>query len=137
MAYGNGKDSAKISRQRNCQKYSERSARAALQYYVAKDVNYKNNSIKHGYNSSIDKDKGIKWFNDGYTLEDAPEDMKNNVSFLNGYNYAYRIKLINDKLFELGVEYYNKGIALCNIPEKYSDNMYFMDGYNSCKTRSR
>lgn len=130
-------DSFKMKRQDNYKKNKIQSAGCALQYSVSQDVKIKKKASKHGYNSPIDKEKGIKWFNDGYAFEDAPEDMKNNVSFVNGYNYAYRIKLINDKLFELGVEYYNKGIALYNIPEKYSDNMYFMDGYNSYKTRAR
>ena len=70
MAYGNGKDSAKISRQRNCQKYSERSARAALQYYVAKDVVLDKQKLDEDealyYETLIDirEEKNITWKDD-------------------------------------------------------------------------
>lgn len=130
-------DSFRMKKLDNYRKNRIKSAGGALQYSVSQDVKLKNKSLKHGYNSPIDKDKGIKWFNDGLSLEDAPDELRNSISFVNGFNYAYRMKLINDKLFELGIEYYNKGIALYNIPEKYSDNMYFIDGYNSCNKKSR
>lgn len=124
-------DSFKMKKQYNHKKDKGKAAACALQYYVSQDVKLKNKTLKYGYNNPVDKEKGIKWFNDGFTLEDAPDDMRNNISFVNGFNYAYRINLINEKLFELGIEYYNKGIPLYNIPEKYSDNTYFMDGYNN------
>lgn len=136
MSRKNGMNSNKIKKQKNIQKYSSVAAQQTLQYYVSKDVKSKKNGPKRGYNNSVDKDKGIQWFNEGLALDEAPEELRNNISFLNGFNYAYRLKLINDKLYELGIEYYNNGVPLYNIPEKYSENEYFLKGYNSFnKTR--
>ena len=130
------RDSSKMKKLDNYKKNRVHSAGAALQYYVAQDVKLKNSRLK-GYGSTIDKDKGIKWFNEGLTLEDAPEELRNNISFVNGFNYAYRIKLVNDTLYKTGIEYFERGISLIDVPEKYINNPYFMDGYNSCKGRNK
>ena len=128
------RDSGKMSKLNNYKKRKVHSAGAALQYYVAQDVKFKNRHLI-GYGSTIDKDKGIKWFNEGLTLEDAPEELRNSISFVNGFNYAYRIKLVNDTLYKTGVEYFERGISLIDVPEKYIDNEFFMDGYNKAKDK--
>ena len=38
--------------------------------------------------------------------------------FWNGYNYAYRIKLVNDTLYKTGIEYFERGISLIDVPER-------------------
>ena len=136
MSDRNSRDSSKMKKLDNYKKNRVHSAGAALQYYVAQDVKFKNRNSK-GYGNSVDKDKGIKWFNEGLTLEDAPEELRNSISFVNGFNYAYRIKLVNDTLYKTGIEYFERGISLIDVPEKYIDNEYFMDGYNSCKGRNK
>lgn len=128
------RDSSKMKKLDNYKKRKVQSAGAALQYYVAQDVKFKNSHLI-GYGSTIDKDKGIKWFNEGLTLEDAPEELINSISFVNGFNYAYRIKLVNDTLYKTGVEYFERGISLIDVPEKYIDNEFFMDGYNKAKDK--
>ena len=111
-------------------KYKGREHRNTLQYYVAQDVKRKENSKKHGYDSPVDKEKGKQWFYDGMKLEDAPEEMKTNVSFVAGYNMAYRRQLVNNQLFELGMEYFDKGYSTDELPDKYRENEYFLKGYN-------
>ena len=39
-------------------------------------------------------EKGIAWFNTGFSLEDAPADIKNNTNFINGYEKGKRLALI-------------------------------------------
>lgn len=136
MSYKYSRDSSKMKKLDNYRKNRIQSAGAALQYYVSQDVKFKNKQLK-SYGNSIDKDKGINWFNEGLSLDDAPEELRNNVSFVNGFNYAYRIKLVNDTLYKTGVEYFERGVSLIDVPEKYTDNKYFMDGYNSCKGRNK
>lgn len=114
----------------NLHKYKGRERRNTLQYYVAQDVKRKENSKKHGYDSPVDKEKGKQWFYDGMKLEDAPEEMKTNVSFVAGYNMAYRRQLVNNQLFELGREYFDKGYSTDELPDKYRENEYFLKGYN-------
>ena len=130
MADKYSRNSSKMRKQDNYRKYSGQSASEILQYYVSQDVKAKKNALKHGYNSPSDKDKGIKWFNEGLTLEDAPLELQNNVSFIAGFNYAKRIKLVNDTLYNTGMEYFDRGILLENSPINYRNNEYFIAGYN-------
>jgi len=39
---------------------------------------------------------GIKWFEEGLSLEDADDNYKNHISFVNGYNVAKRRSFINE-----------------------------------------
>ena len=122
---------AKLHRKKDIlHKYKGKEHRNTLQYYVAQDVKRKENSKKHGYDSPIDKEKGKQWFYDGMKLDDASDDMRTNVSFVAGYNMAYRRQLVNDQLFELGIEYFDKGCSINELPDKYRNNEYFMNGYN-------
>ena len=38
--------------------------------------------------------KGLKWFNSGLSLEDAPEELRNNSNFINGFKKGERLVLI-------------------------------------------
>ena len=134
MGNKSGINNNKLKKQDNYRKYGGKAARESLQYYVSKDVRRKNAIGKHSYNNEEDKKKGIEWFNNGLSLEDASEDMRNNVSFVAGFNRAYRIKLVNDSLYNLGREYFDRGISLDNVPENYRNNEFFIAGYNSCIT---
>lgn len=116
-------------------KYKGIEHRNTLQYYVAQDVKRKQNSHKHGYNSPLDKEKGKQWFYDGMKFDDAPEEMKTNVSFVAGYNWAYRQQLVNNELYELGKEYFEKGVSVTLVPDIYQDNEYFLKGYNDALNR--
>lgn len=74
--------------------------------------------------------KGYMWFENGLSLDDASDEMKNNFNFINGYEKAKRIKNINENLEILGYEWFESGLSLDNAPSTYTNNPYFMDGYN-------
>lgn len=131
MAYGHGRDNGKMRRQSIAWKDNNTISRNCRQYYISKDIEKKNKPIKHSYNNVEDRQKGFDWFNNGLSLEEAPEEMQNNASFIVGYNRAYRAKIINDNLYDLGREYYERGVSLEDIPERYKDDEYFINGYNS------
>ena len=38
--------------------------------------------------------KGIEWFKSGLSLEDAPDELRNNSNFLNGFKKGERLALI-------------------------------------------
>lgn len=64
---------------------------------IAGDVMYrekeKNFKVVDKYDSAI-FEKGLNWGNSGLPLEDAPEEVKNNSNFINGFNKAKRLQFI-------------------------------------------
>lgn len=80
--------------------------------------------------------KGYEWFNNGLSLDEAPDDMKNNFNFVNGFEKARRIKNINENLEMLGTEWFESGLSLDNAPVSYINNPYFIEGYNKAKNNS-
>lgn len=38
--------------------------------------------------------KGLEWFNNGLSLEDAPLELKNNTNFIYGFNKGERLAMI-------------------------------------------
>lgn len=84
-------------------------------------------------NKPFEKDifeKGSQFFYDGLSLEDAPLELRENVTFINGFKRAKRISEINESLRLLGAEWRQSGIPLDNAPKNYINNPYFIDGYN-------
>lgn len=79
---------------------------------------------------------GEKWYLDGYSLEDAPENLRNNMSFINGFNRSKRIQDVNDDFFMRGSKAYFDGINLAAIPENDLNNKSFMAGYEDAMTMS-
>ena len=67
------------------------------------DINY-NKSLEAmakigNYNKTKDENifnLGIKWFEEGLFLEDADENYKNHLSFINGYNVAKRRQQVSE-----------------------------------------
>ena len=76
-------------------------------------------------------DAGMQWFNNGFSLDDASDEMKNNNSFVDGYKKGKRLDAINKQLFELGREWYLNGRNIEDAPANYKNNKYFCDGYGS------
>ena len=93
------------------------------------------NDIVHSFNK-IEFDNGMNWFNNGFSLDEAPVDMKNNASFVGGYVRAKRIKSANELSYNTGIEYYDKGVPFEEIPIMYKKNEFFMSGYNSRRNKS-
>lgn len=96
---------------------------------VALDMQTKNLEHKKVTDMSI-FDKGVLWFENGLLLVDAPDNMKTNFNFINGFNKAKRLKNINENLEILGFEWYESGLPLDGAPSTYVNNPYFIDGYN-------
>lgn len=84
------------------------------------------------YNSTI-FNGGMEWFNNGFSLEDAPEDIKKNTNFIRGFDRAKRLRDVERDLFNLGIEFYNDGLPLEQIPENYRNNPTVLSGYESAK----
>ena len=64
---------------------------------IASDL--RNKEIKMNYVRPDKRDlnicnKGIEWFNEGLSLDDAPEELKNNTNFINGSNKGKRLAII-------------------------------------------
>ena len=76
-------------------------------------------------------DAGMQWFNNGFSLDDASDEMKNKLSFVEGFKKAKRLDSINKQLFELGREWYLNGRNIDDAPENYKNNEYFCNGYGS------
>ena len=41
-------------------------------------------------------EQGMTWFESGLPIEDAPEELKNNTNFINGFNKGKRLAMIAD-----------------------------------------
>lgn len=74
-------------------------------------------------------DQGFQWYKSGFSLDDAPENLKNNINFYNGYMRGVRLQDVNDEFFSLGMETYLLGKSWENIPTEHKENIYFMQGY--------
>lgn len=78
-------------------------------------------------------DMGIKWFNAGMTLEDADEELKNDSSFIKGFNKGKMLKYIEESLYALGEGFYNDGLSIDEIPEMYRNNPTVILGYETSR----
>ena len=93
--------------------------------------NYDLTSKKNNSGERFDAESfaiGMRWFSKGRSLEMAPSNLKNNISFIYGFNRAKRMKLIDNiltderQLYELGKEYCLNGIRFDAVPDKYKEN---------------
>lgn len=123
-------------KRRNQTRYSLRSIQEFNQSLVAEDIKRKENALRNGFDSKAFQ-RGFDWFEAGFSLDDAPENIRNNASFIAGFKRGKRIKLINQRLYDEGIKYYNDGVSLDEIPKNYRNNVYFMLGYNERKEKNR
>ena len=103
---------------------------------VADDIAREKKKDSIVYN--FDKDNfqnGKLWFNEGLSLDEAPDNLKDNISFISGFIKAEREQYVNDLAYQTGIEYRDKGILFDEIPEIYVKNEFFMEGYNSKKIK--
>jgi hypothetical protein len=81
---------------------------------------------------------GIKWFDSGLSLDDADDELKNDSSFIKGFNKGKMLKYIEESLYALGIEFYNDGLSIDEIPEMYKNNPRVIQGYeNSRKSNNK
>ena len=108
------------------------------QRQISQDISQKQKKNSLTYNFNKEKfDQGEQWFNDGFSLDNAPLEMKNDSSFAAGFRKAERIQSIDMQLFNLGKEYFLEGKSLEDVPKNYIDRKPFVDGYNSMKIRNK
>ncbi len=59
-----------------------------------------NNYLKTNiYSRDFDREtfqKGIDWFNSGFSMDEAPSDLANNIYFKNGFIHGKRMALIEE-----------------------------------------
>ena len=75
----------------------KREIRENLQKAVEKDIRRKTDGkkAKDPYNPKTFND-GILWFNEGMALVDAPENLRNNTNFIDGYEKGRRLAMIEE-----------------------------------------
>lgn len=114
----------------------QRYMRENLQRRTANDVNdakkMENFDPKNAENY-IMKQRGKLFFEEGNFLDEAPEELKKNVFFVEGYEKASKRK---KELYDLGVQYFIDGIDYEKISEIYQNNNDFMQGYNDAFNQS-
>ena len=80
------------------------------------------------------RNDGINFARSGLTLEDAPEDKKNDQNFIIGYEKGKRLMNVDDDWYRRGAKAYFDGIALEDVPESSRENEFFIQGYEDAMT---
>ena len=80
--------------------------------------------------------EGLQYAKSGLSLEDAPEDKRNDYSFISGYEKGMRLLNVNDEMFLKGAKAYFDGINLADIPDSDRENELFVQGYEDAITMS-
>ena len=73
---------------------------------------------------------GENHYNVGHSLEEADDELRNDDSFIMGYNNAKRADEATDYMYDKGIEYFEKGIEVDKFPPIYANNPNFLRGYN-------
>ena len=121
---------------RNQQKYGLKTIQELNQSMVARDIKDNLDTIKNNFEE--DKFKmGIDWFDSGFTIEEAPIEIRDNASFISGFRRGERLKFINQQLYEEGKKYFEKGVSLDEVPKNYINKEYFILGYNDAIGKKR
>ena len=110
--------------------YLIRSIRFANQMKIARDIK---NDMKAKDYYNFDKtmlNEGIKFFDDGGLLEEAPIELRENKNFIHGYEMAKKKRENRQEVYDLGVQKFVDGVHLGKVSEIYRNNEYFMQGYN-------
>ena len=112
-----------------------RHIRENIQGRVAYDIHLKEkrNNIKDRFNPEI-LNAGKDWYESGFSLDEAPENLKINTNFVNGYERAKRLQDIEDDYFKRGMEAYLAGIPWDKIDDKDKQNTSFVFGYEDAMT---
>ena len=119
---------------RNQKKYGLKTIQELNQSMVARDIKDKLDTIINNF----EKDKfkmGIDWFDSGFTIDEAPVEIRDNASFISGFRRGERLKFINQQLYEEGKKYFEKGFSLDEVPKNYINKEYFILGYNDAMNK--
>lgn len=80
--------------------------------------------------------EGIKFFDDGGLLEEAPVELRENINFIHGYEMAKKKRENRQEVYDLGVKKFVDGVHLGKVSEIYRNNPDFMQGYTDAKEQS-
>lgn len=110
--------------------------RAHRQEKIAFDIRNKD-KLKNYQPSDINLViQGQEYFYSGISLEEAPENLKNNINFINGYDRAKRFENRKLDAYDLGFQYFIVGKTLDEASEVLKNNLYFNLGYNDAYYQS-
>ena len=80
---------------------------------------------------------GEDWYYDGFLLEEAPENLRDNINFIKGYEHAVRMQDVDDEFFRKGAKAFFDGVNWEQIPESERCNESFIQGYEDAMTIQR
>ena len=80
---------------------------------------------------------GEEWFNSGLPFDEAPEELKTNTNFKNGYGRAQRLAKVAESLYCKGVECYDSGMSYEEVAEKYYETPIVIKGYEDAMINSQ
>ena len=116
--------------------YFIRMVREANQMKIARDIK---NDMKAKDSYHFDKtmlNEGIKFFENGGLLEEAPLELRENKNFIHGYEVAKKRQENRQEVYDLGVQKFVDGVHLGKVSEIYRNNPDFMQGYMDAKGQS-
>lgn len=107
----------------------QQNLRAAREYYntdLTKDIRDKYKDHR------IDKEMFERGMQDGFNEGsfEVPANMKDNFSYMSGFNYAKRQLKVQEDMYKMGQEHYLNGRDFDDANEIYKKNAYFIKGYN-------
>lgn len=100
---------------------------------IAADLRNKDKKDNFQQTDKRDKnlfDKGIEWFKSGLPLEDAPDEVRTNTNFINGFNKGKRLADIDNMIYEDGRKFFLNGGLLEDASDRMKNNSFFIKGYN-------
>lgn len=105
---------------------------AVLNNKIASDI-AESKKIRYRRNELMRND-GINFARSGLSLEDAPENKRNDQNFINGYEIGLRLMNVDDDWYRRGAKAYFDGIVLEDVPESSRENEFFIQGYEDAMT---
>ena len=99
------------------------------------DEKYKNMKPQQAFDKTL-WDAGVIWFDEGLTLEDADDEVRNCNSFVRGFEFAKRLKSVNNRLVLLGTEWFLGGNELKDANENLRTSPYFIKGFEDALENS-
>jgi hypothetical protein len=87
---------------------------------------------KDPYNKFI-LESGMKWYNDGHSIDEADESIKNNSNFIRGFELAMRQDYIRKDLESQGAQWYYACKSLEEASPRMQNCVSFVKGFNDAK----
>ena len=95
--------------------------------------NEKHKNFQHNDPTMVKR--GREYYESGFSLEEIDESLKQNNSFMNGYNWASHIAQCALDSYDLGFLYFLSGENLENAINIYINNEHFRNGYFDAKAQ--